>query len=121
MRKSIAAVLLSALVFPGTGHLYLRSYPRGLILLAISVVALIDFIRRAWHEAELIRDQLIGEINASEIIDLELLIRQTLSAVDRIDNQPFTLATLVLLVCWLIGIIDSHRLGKKMEETSTTS
>lgn len=121
MRKSIAAVLLSALVFPGAGHLYLRSYLRGLILVAISTAALIDFMRRAWHEAKAIREQLINEINAHGIIDLELLITKTMSAVDRIDSQPFTIATLVLLACWLIGIIDSHRLGKKSEEVQTQS
>lgn len=121
MRKPITAVLLSAFVFPGAGHLYLRSYLRGLILLAISAVALIDFIRRAWHEAELIREQLLNEINNNGIIDLELLITQTMNSVHQIDNQPFTVATLILLACWVIGIVDSHFLGKKLAAASTTS
>lgn len=121
MRKSITATLLSALVFPGAGHLYLRSYLRGCILLAIAAATLVDFIRRAWHEAELIREQFIDQINSGGIIDLDLLVAKTMNTVDHIDSQPFTIATLVLLACWLIGIIDSHRLGKKIEETSTTS
>lgn len=118
MRKSITAALLSALVFPGAGHLYLRSYLPGSFLLVISAAAFIDFIRRAWHEAELIREQLIDQINAGGIIDLEVLIRHTTASLDHIDRQPFTLATFILLACWLIGIIDSHRLGKKIEEAS---
>ena len=120
MRKAITAVLLSALVFPGAGHLYLRSYARGLILLAISAAALTDFIRRAWHEAELIRTQLLGEINANGVIDLELLITQTMNSVHHIDRQPYTIATLILLACWIIGIVDSHLLGKKLEAATTT-
>lgn len=120
MRKSITALLLSAFVFPGAGHLFLRSYARGIILLAISVVALVDFMRRAWHEAEIIREQLIDEINNSGAIDFELLVRHAMNAVDHIDRQPFTIATLILLACWLVGILDSYRLGKKMEEASTT-
>lgn len=120
MRKSITAVLLSALVFPGAGHLYLRSYLRGCILAAIAAAALVDFIRRVWHEAELIRDQLIDRIDSGGIIDLESLITQTMANIHRIDSQPFTIATVVLLACWLVGIIDSHRIGKKIEEASAT-
>lgn len=121
MRKSITAVLLSALVFPGVGHLYLRSYLRGFILVAISAAALIDFIRRAWREAEIIREQLLNEINSSGIIDFERLITQTTANIHHIDSQPFTIATLLLLACWLIAIIDSHREGKKIEEASATA
>ena len=117
MQKSTTAALLSAFVFPGIGHLYLRSYVRGLLLLSIAAIALTDFIRRAWHEANLIREQLIDEINAGGIIDLEVLITQAQSAVAHIDRQPFTTATLILFVCWIIAIIDSYQLGRKLAET----
>ncbi len=117
MRKSTKSALLSALVFHGSGHLYLRSYTRGLLLIVISAAALTDFIRRAWQAVELIRSQLIDEINSSGVIDLEVLITHATKAVDQIDHQPFTIATLILLACWLIGIIDSHRLGEKLEGT----
>lgn len=121
MRKSISALLLSALVFPGAGHLYLRSYLRGCVLLSISAIVLIDFMRRAWHEAETIRERLLNEINSSGIIDLEYLIAQAMSAVDHIDRQPFTVAGYVLLACWLIGLVDSYRIGKKIEESALAS
>ena len=120
MNKSTKAALLSALVFPGIGHLYLRSYTRGIILLAICTVALTDFIRRAWHEAELIRTQINAEINATGIIDLESLIAHATAAADRIDHSPFTIATIVIVACWLIGIFDSYRIGKQFEETPTS-
>jgi len=38
MSRSTTAVLLSALVLPGAGHLYLKHYPRGLALIAISLM-----------------------------------------------------------------------------------
>jgi TM2 domain-containing membrane protein YozV len=36
MRRAIAAVLLSALVFPGLGHLYNRDWRRGIFLILMS-------------------------------------------------------------------------------------
>lgn len=117
MNKSTKSAWLSALVFPGIGHLYLRSYARGTILLAICAVALTDFIRRAWQEAELIRAQINTEINTTGVIDLESLIAHATATVDRVDNKPFTLAGIVLIGCWLFGIFDSYRIGKKAEAT----
>lgn len=118
MRKSTIAALLSACVLPGSGHIYLRSYARGIALLGISAAALVDFVHRVWQEAALIRGQLMAEINAGGGGDIETLIAHAMSTVDRIDRQPFTIATLVLSACWLIGILDSYRLGKRFEETS---
>ncbi|HEY6239665.1 MAG TPA: DUF6677 family protein, partial [Burkholderiales bacterium] len=43
MRYSIKAALLSGLVFPGVGHLYLKRYWRG-VLLAAGAAALSYFI-----------------------------------------------------------------------------
>lgn len=116
MKKSATAALLSACLFPGVGHLYVRSYGRGILLLLIAAAALLDFIRRAWQQVELIRAQLTDEINASGFIDLSALVDKTIADVHRIDQQPFTIATLVLTVCWIVGILDSYRIGKKFEE-----
>lgn len=120
MRKTTTAVLLSAFAFPGSGHLYLRSYARGIALSAISAAALFDFIRRAWHEAELIRAQLVDEVNARGVMDIETLVAHATAAVDRIDHQPFTYTSLILFACWIIAIVDSHRIGAKLDKITPT-
>ncbi len=120
MNRTTKSILLSALVLPGAGHLYLRSYTRGIILLAICAAALTDFIRRAWHEAELIRARLIDEVNAGGMFDLDALIAHATAAANSIDKKPFTLAGIVLIACWLFGIFDSYRLSKRLEETATS-
>jgi hypothetical protein len=114
MQKSATSALLSAFVFPGIGHLYLRSYARGLILLAICTAALIDFIQRAWREAELISAQVNAEISETGAIDLESLVAHATAAVDHIDNKPFTVSGCVLIACWLFSIFDSYRIGKNV-------
>ena len=116
MNKSMKSAVISAVVFPGAGHLFLRCYTRGIILIAISALALIEFIRRAWHEAELISAQISKEIDATGVVDLQSLITHATAAVDRVDNGPFTIATVVFLACWLIAIVDSYRIGKQLEE-----
>ena len=40
MSRALKASLLSALVLPGAGHLYLRRYLRGLVLAALALAAL---------------------------------------------------------------------------------
>ena len=118
MRKSLKAALLSALVFPGSGHLFLRCYARALVLFAITAAALADFIYRAWLIAEAIQAQLTHEIENGGMIDLPTLVAHATAALDRIDNQPFTLATMVMLICWLIGIVDSYRVGEQRERAA---
>ncbi len=120
MKKSTAAALLSAFVFPGIGHFYLRCPARGLALLAIAAAALADFVLRLWREAQLMQAALIDEINAAGFIDLQMLIAHALAAADRIERQPFTIAALALLACWLIGIVDSLRIGRKLDAAATS-
>ncbi|HEX5125238.1 MAG TPA: DUF6677 family protein, partial [Rhodocyclaceae bacterium] len=64
MKKSSKALLFSALIFPGAGHLVLKRYARGIALLVPSIVALIVICNDAMQKASSIADKILsGEVS----------------------------------------------------------
>lgn len=107
LTKSIKAALLSGLVFPGLGHFYLERNIRGALFTLTAVASLYVLISNAVEKAMQITDQ----IQRGEIPMDPAEISRAVSAQ---SDQPLLLsvATLVLLVAWLTGIIDSYRVGR---------
>ena len=58
MKKSTTAALISALVFPGCGHYYLKKYVIGTILIVAVFVPLYIIITHAIERALLISEKL---------------------------------------------------------------
>jgi hypothetical protein len=109
MRKSIKAALLSALVFPGCGHLLLRRYRSALALLAISLGALAILLNDAIKQANAIATKIL----ANEIPLDAQAISDSVEAASRASNSSAaTIAMWILSACWLIGIIDAYRIGR---------
>lgn len=118
MSRSTNAVLLSALVLPGVGHLYLKHYPRGIALIAISLACLWVFVDRAMLQASIVLDQVATEGGAVDVGRLSDLIAQT-------SNGPgslvVTVASLVLAGCWVIGIVDAYRIARNQQNRNALS
>lgn len=112
MTKATKAALLSGLVLPGAGHIYLRSYVRGAALLIVTALVLINLLQRAMQQANSIASNLL----ASGAADLDTIVAQATAATSRIDSTPFDIGTLVLGACWLFAIIDSYRIGKTLDK-----
>lgn len=118
MSRSTTAVLLSALVLPGAGHLYLKHYPRGIALIAISLACLWIFMDRAMQQASIVLDQVASEVGAVDVGQLSDLVTQT-------SNGPgslvVTVASLVLAGCWVIGIVDAYRIARNQRNRPALS
>ncbi|ODU26169.1 MAG: hypothetical protein ABS93_04040 [Thiobacillus sp. SCN 62-729] len=118
MSRSTTAVLLSALVLPGAGHLYLKHYPRGLALIAISLACLWIFVDRAMQQASIVLDQVASEGGAVDVGQLSDLVTQT-------SNGPgslvVTAASLVLAGCWVIGVVDAYRIARNQQNRNALS
>ena len=110
MKKSIKAALLSALVYPGTGHFFLKKYTSfALISLAFTVPLYFIFseiMTKAQHIAEQIQK---GEIPFNVSAILNAVHSSTLSA----DTQEINVKLYLLFIIWLIAMIDAYRLGVK--------
>jgi len=103
------AALLSAFIFPGAGHFFLKKYIRAALLACTASLMLYWIITAAVERALDIVEQIQrGEVAADVATIAELVSRQSMGA----DAQFLNIATAVLLVAWLAGIVDSHRLGR---------
>ncbi len=109
LSRSLKAALLSALIFPGSGHLLLKKYVHAALLAGVTVVCLYFLISNILEIAQVISDKILsGEIPAdvisiSESITIQLSSRNT---------QLLNISTYALFVIWIIGIIHSYKAGK---------
>ena len=108
MTRSIKAALLSGLIFPGVGHMILKQYLRGSILMLSALIALSVIVTKAINQALTIVDKInTGEIPVEAGAITELVSKSSSGA----EGSILNIAALVVGACWLIGIIDSYRLG----------
>jgi hypothetical protein len=107
MKASTKAALISALIFPGLGHLVLRKGKRGLLFLLPTALAVIYLLRSVLR----LMDQLMGEINNGALGLDPIAIMERVHA-SGIDNPATNLASLVCIVCWAGSIADALWLGR---------
>jgi hypothetical protein len=114
MNRSIKVALLSGLVFPGIGHMVLKQYLRGWILMLAALAAMSAIVIVTTRRALVVIDGMAsGEIPVDTAAISELVSNSISSS----DNFIANTSLLVLAAAWLIGIIDSYRLGMIQENT----
>lgn len=108
MQRPTKAALLSGLVFPGLGHIFLKQYLRGSILVLLGLATASVIIRFAIRQAQVIVDGVVsGDIPADAGAITELLANTSNGS----DSAAVTASTIIFGACWLIGIVDSYRVG----------
>lgn len=113
MRLSLKAALFSAFVFPGCGHFLLKRPFPGAVLVAVSVMSLWALISTALEKAEEIS---LG-IQSGEIpLDISRITAEVSKQVSGSNTQLADIATWLLLVCWLVGIVDAYRVGRVQDK-----
>ena len=112
MKKSTKAALLSCFVFPGVGHFYLKRFMLGAFLLVGAAVAGYIVISSAMDAANEIVAKNQGGSASLNIEAISKLVEEQ----SRTRGESTNVATMVLLALWLIGIIDSVRVGRKLEK-----
>src|SRR5471032_659397 len=86
------ALLLSGLVFPGSGHFVLAT-------LAANVFMLRDVMARA--------DQLVDQINSGALPLDPQLILEKLQALSATNGAAMSIAVWVLIACWIGSLVDT--------------
>jgi TM2 domain-containing membrane protein YozV len=109
MSRSTNAMLLSALVLPGAGQLYLKHLGRGFALIGVSLACLWILMERTMQLASTVLDQIAVEGGALDVGQITELVAQ---ASNSSGSTLVTVATLGLAGCWLVGIVDAYLLGK---------
>jgi TM2 domain-containing membrane protein YozV len=108
MKRSTKAALLSGLVFPGLGHIYLKRYVQGILLVFGTALAIYVIVSTAVDTALDVVEKIEGggvPLDVKAITDL-------VSQQSRGTEQLTDIATIALLAFWAIGIADSYRVGR---------
>ena len=103
------AALLSAFVFPGVGHFLLKKYIPGAVLAGTAFAGLYFLIAKTVERALQIAEKIqSGEVQLDSATITELVSNQGTAA----EIQLLNIAAAVLVISWLIGIVDSYRVGR---------
>jgi hypothetical protein len=112
MKKPMKAALLSAFVFPGTGHFLLKKYFAGAVLAGTAIAALYFLTTKTLERALQLTEKLqSGEVPLNAATITELASRPATGS----EAQLLNVAVTFLLISWLVGIIDSYRAGRAQE------
>lgn len=115
MNSAFKAALLSALVFPGSGHFYLGRPIRGSLFATIAVIALYFLLAAAMGIA---RD-IAARIQAGELpLDLLQIHQQIYQQLTAPDGQDFATPIWLMLGCWVVATVDAFRLGRQRDKQS---
>lgn len=116
MNKPTLATLLSIFVCPGAGHFLLKKYIAGAILAGSASVALYIVIAKTVETALFITNEIQrGEMPLDLPSITKLITQQTAGP----DAQLLNIATAVLFIAWLIGIVDVYRVGRNFDNSDT--
>jgi hypothetical protein len=113
MKASHKAALLSAFVFPGAGHLYLKRYSRALVIM-FPVFTGAGYI--IWSITVSALQRLEGAITRarSGVPDLQEL--SDIVGLKTLTTGPCQDVLFYGIVCiWIFAIIDAYRIGKRRE------
>jgi hypothetical protein len=114
MHKATKAALISAFVFPGCGHFYLKSNLRGAVFTLFSAGCLYVLISFAVKIANDISERILsGDIP----LDASSLMAEISSQLNGIAGEAPNIASLLFLGCWVVAIIDSFIIGRKVSES----
>lgn len=109
MNRSTKAALLSALVFPGAGHFYLKKYLVGSILAAVFGTGLYYLSSTAFSSAVAISEKIQ---HSGAPLDLSAISELVSAQTAGVNDPLLRVLPYLLLICWLVGVIDSYRLGR---------
>jgi len=126
--------MLSAIVFPGVGHIFLKKYFVGSSFIAIAGVMLTIFIQYVFQVSEKVVDTLFIQIEQGQLSpDINDALTRVFSLVHQFmaenitEIPPSALLSIspksaldIFAIIWLISIIDAYRLGKNEMMTRPT-
>lgn len=109
MKTATKAALLSGLVFPGIGQMYLKRFRRGLLFMIPVLLGLVLIVVMATA----------GALESLRAIQAQggTVDTNTLTALAQSHAKEtagyFRTILLFIIFCWLSAIIDAYRIGSK--------
>ena len=108
MDRSVKAALLSGLVFPGVGQLFLKRRARALVFLIPAALAGIYFGGAIMAPVMAIANDVGSGALPFDPVLIQARVEQT-----RIDTSAMNVAAVVMLVAWIGSTLDAWLLGRR--------
>ncbi|OEU68072.1 MAG: hypothetical protein BBJ57_11855 [Desulfobacterales bacterium PC51MH44] len=112
MNNSLKGAVLSGLVFPGLGQVVLKHYKRGAVLILTVLLSLSVIVVKVVQQALAILEKIESE---GGTIDKNTISNAAAQASTTFGSLTFNLVLLLIMLCWIIGVVDAYRIGKKMD------
>ena len=108
MKRPVVAALLSGLVFPGAGQLYLKRPLRACVFLIPAAVAVVIFIQGLVSRAS----DMLDQINAGTLLPDPVAIAAQLEKQDG-GSLLSNVCAFVMIACWVLSVLDAYLLARK--------
>ena len=108
MNPIFTALLLSLLVFPGTGHFYLKHRKSGAILVIASLVALVALVVEIFRIVRNLMEAFATGTLAADQMHLDAILQGELAGS---GSGILSLSVFMLLTCWIASIVDILRIA----------
>ena len=118
MNNALKGAFLSGLIFPGLGQVVLKHYKRGAVIMLTVLVGMSLIVVKAAQHALAILVRIESEGGA---ISMSTISNAATQASTTSGSLTFNLVLLLVILCWIIGVVDAYRIGKRkdIEEGST--
>ena len=111
MNNSLKGVLWSGLIFPGLGQVVFKHYKSGIALIFTVFASMVVVVFKAVQQAFVVLEKIELE---GGVIDFKT-ITDAATQVSSSDSAVYNLGLSLIVVCWVIGIVDAYRIGKKKD------
>ena len=112
MNNSLKGALLSGLIFPGLGHVRLGYYKRGIALMFTVSASMVVIALKAVQQAFIVLEKIELE---GGVIDIKTVTDAATQAVSANDSLIYNLGLLLIVICWIFGIVDAYLIGRKKD------
>ena len=112
MKNSLKGALLSGLIFPGLGHVRLEYYKRGIALMFTVSASMVVIVLKAVQQAFIVLEKIELE---GGVIDIKTVTDAATQAVSANDSLIYNLGLLLIVICWIFGIVDAYLIGRKKD------
>ena len=110
MNKSLKALLVSVLIYPGAGHLFLKKYVSGFSLIGAFTVPLLMVIIELIDKT----NQIIARIESGDIPLETGAVRDAVSQLMAGEaGQSIDFKIIVMIAIWVVAAADAYRVGKR--------
>lgn len=115
MQRSTKAMLLSALVFPGAGQMFLGRYLRACVFLVPALCAVVYFAGEVLEPVMAIALQVQNGTMALDPVAIEARLHQDGLVVSPLVN----VAALMMVVVWIGAAVDAWFAGKELQRPAS--